>query len=445
MTEQGLITLKINDKFVNNEKLAYLYPSFISILTYSIARFTTIEYWVKRRGNTFVEFVVKTYSNIDKSQPYIDVIKNKAKELFKHVMTLDASMFSNNELWLFRTIKLKLEKQQLSFTDILQAVVSCGDDVIADTVLKFSINGLQMVDYKVVQLCDGSTIRQLIDPYITNYGIYCDYSKTFDEYGYIYNGLHVFEHYIVGAWDDSNNKDVIEINGCTYSNGLMYIYTVLSNIDALKERFIKYVRYHIKSSDEDFIKQSDVLKRETLRTISEGYKIRNLTRMARTEQNGFNINYPTNVLAWWASKPMNILLITNKELHIDTDKLNDYYKRYHKDVQQPTKQSFDYFPREIYHVLTNEHKHLFKKPTDKIIQKVFNSRFKSLYGIDTRTIEYGPDGQKNDISWNHTITQLFLIFAKFKSNDFMADFTKHTPIPNNVRDFENVSITAAIT
>ena len=375
MATTATITLKINDEYINNKEVAYLYPYFINILAYNIAKNTPIEYWVKDKSNDHVSFTIKSYTNEDKKKTHKEVIKEKTNIISQHINTLNAKQFSTQELWLLRTLMLKMKSHNMDFDKILQLIVKDGDETILNKQLRFIIDGLQLVEYKIIRLQDGSTIRQLIDPYVKWYGIFCDYSKTFDEYNYMYNGLHVYEHYIANCWDGMSDNNVITFNGGTYSNGLMYIYSVVSDIETLKERFIRYITFHIKSSDTSFIKQSSILERETIRTISEGYKLRNLTRLARTSQQGFGLNYPVDVFAYWSSQPMNILLITNKELNINVNHLNEFYKRYHKHVDKPQQQHFNYFPREIYHMMTIENKHLYKKSTDKIVKKIFNGKF----------------------------------------------------------------------
>ena len=470
MAVNATITLKINDEYINNKEVAYLYPYFINILAYNIAKNTPIEYWVKDKSNSHVSFTIKSYTNEDKKKTHKEVIKEKTNIISQHISTLNAKQFSAQELWLLRTLMLMMKSHNMEFDKILQLIVKDGDETILNKQLQFIIDGLQLVEYKIIRLQDGSTIRQLIDPYVKWYGVFCDYSKTFDEYNYMYNGLHVYEHYIANCWDDMSDNNVITFNGGTYSNGLMYIYSVVSDINTLKERFIRYITFHIKSSDTSFIKQSSILERETIRTISEGYKLRNLTRLARTSQQGFDLNYPVNVFAYWSSQPMNILLITNKELNINVNNLNELYKRYHKHVDKPQQQHFNYFPREIYHMMTIENKHLYKKSTDKIVKKIFNGKFTSLYGIDTRCVAYKPsetskddkkkliaeddkkkpNGESNclskakptkiNLSRNHTLIHQLLIYAKFVSDDYIKDYVKRTPLPNYATDYEEMSI-----
>lgn len=443
--ELGKITVKINDKYENNKDIYYMFGPLISVLTHKISKNTPIEYWVNDRDDRHVSFTIKTYSNDDKNKPYKDVIKEKTNIITTFLSTMDTKMFNNNELWLLRYVMLKTKQLKIPFNNLLQVVVSQGENIIINKVLDFQVKGLQPVKYVITRLCDGSTIRQFIDPYINEYGIFCDYSKTFDEYDYIYNGLHIYEHYIANCWNDMDEKNVIMFNGGTYNNGLMYIYSVVSDYQTLKERFTRYVEFHIKSSDTTFIKQTKLLERETLRTISEGYKLRNLTRMARTPQRGFNMNYSTDVFAYWSSQPMNILLITNKEININVDFINKFYKKYHKNVKQPQKQQFDYFPREVFHVMSLDNKHIYKKSTDKIVKKIYGGGFKSLYGIDTRCVAYKTDNkevkqQKYNLSYNHTLIHSLLIYAKFVSDNFIKNYVMKTPFPNNVHDFESQPI-----
>ena len=177
--------------------------------------------------------------------------------------------------------------------------------------------------------------------------------------------------------------------------------------------------------------------------------MRNLTRLARTSQQGFDLNYPIEVFAFWSSQPMNILLITNKDLNINVNNLNEFYTKYHKHVNKPQQQHFDYFPREIYHMMTIENKHLYKKSTDKIVKKIFNGKFTSLYGIDTRCVAYKETTNDDDkvkttkinLSRNHTLIHQLLIYAKFVGDDYIKDYVKYKPLPNYATDYEEMSIT----
>lgn len=449
INQPATITLKINDEYIKNKSISYLYKYFINLLSYNIAKNTPIEYWVKDKSDNYVSFTVKTYSNDDKNKPYNEIIKEKTQLIINHIQSLDAKQFTQQELWTMRTLKLKMEENKLKFNNILFIIVKHKDKIILNKQLDFNINNLSLVEYKITRLKDGSTIRQLIDPYIKWYGIFCDYSKTFDEYNYMYNGLHVYEHYIANCWDGMSENNVITFNGGTYSNGLMYIYSVVSDIDTLKERLQRYLTFHIKSSDITFIKQSEILQRETIRTISEGYKLRNLTRLARTAPEGFDNNYSVDVFAYWSSQPMNILLITNKDINININNINEFYNKYHKDVTKPKQQHFDYFPREIFYMRTLENKQLYKKSTDKIIKKIFSGeKFTSLYGIDTRCVAYKLNNQqktnkkttKINLSGNHTLIHVLLIYAKYTDDEFIKNYVKITPLPNYASDFEEMSI-----
>lgn len=451
----SIVTISIDESFLKNHPTKKFWcAKLIRSLTISITKSTPIEYWVKDIDENHVSFTIKTYTNDDKSVPYKEVVKDKVKILLKYFKTMSTKLFAMQDLWLIRSLMI-LTKTPLDGTmkDLLRITVKSNDEVMLDKNIPFHVTGLEPVKYVVTKLCDGTTIRQFIDPYLQEHGVFCDYSKTLDEYNYMYNGLHVFEHYIANAWDGMSENNVITFNGCTYSNGIMYVYSVAKDIDTIKERFTKWFQTHVRSTDPAYVRQQYTFKRETARTISEGYGMRNLTRMARTDQWGFNdTGYPAEVFSWWCSQPANVLLLSNKEVQINVSALNSFFTKHHKDVPKPSFQSFSYFPREVFHQLALDNKHVFKKSTEKIVAKIFGDKpVKCIYGIDCRTLSYDHEPKdasddasslhpsKEDNGNVHTLIHMLLVFAKFKDDSFMQNFVQTHVWPLSVMGFDETT------
>lgn len=460
----ALIRIRLNDELLNNIKsieankfATSLIRKILVFLNHNIGLRTNIEYRIKPVNyDTSLEYDIKPYT-IEQSKMNIKKLAlEKYNTILDYCKNMNDSIYDNDILWIIRSLnKLFLgetKTKKYSVNNMLKIYAIIKNEMIKESSLYIKHPKIIEPSYIVTDICGNGTIRQFVDPYIKNYMICADYSKPLSELNFFYNCLHVFEHYATHAWEKMDEKHVLDFNGSTYFNGLCYIYTVVDDEKTLKDQLISLLLFNIKSSNVEYVKKSGILKLETVRTISEAYTMRNITRLGRTDQAAFNGEYPPELFAYWSSLPMNILLITNHKIDINFDKINEYYNRYHVEAKQPNKLKFDYFPLEahIYHYISGQH--MYKKDTNKIINKIYkNDCCDCFYGLDNKSVVYNNE---NDIvEYKKSInpikdpgfclqTQLspLLFFAKFVDKEKVEEYINKNIFPNEASLFEYVSL-----
>lgn len=456
-----------NNNEKNNDIKAILFIKIyqlMSWLNHKIGAETIIEYRTNGVKDLVCSYEIKRYTNTDKNKSYNKLIIEKVNIVKKFLETMPETLFENQVLYTIRNINTLLRKYfKTSIRKIFMLSIQYNNNVIYNKNVLINFPKIKEIVYDVTTLCDGSTIRQYIDPYINNYGVFIDYSKTLDELNYMYNCLHVYEHYVTYAWKDLSNEDVIDINGATFSNALCFVYTLSKTKKTLMERLVSSILFHIRSSDVKFIEKTKSLEVETTRTISETYKLRNLTRLGRSDQQAYNNGYNKDIFAYWSSQPMNILVVTNEKLNINVDELNKFYKKYHKDNAKPDQLKLVYFPKEISIIHYKDGSHLFKKDIDKIINKIYDptSTTKSFYGIGNRLVGLNDEENyinntlkrkynlknndkvlnakldKIDCSMYQTILHSLLFFAKYTDNKRVQEYIYNSIMPPDVLAFDN--------
>lgn len=440
-----------------NKFATSLIKKFLGFLNRNIGLRTNIEYRIKSVDyDMILEYDIKPYT-IEQSKTDINKLTlEKYNTILDYCKNINDSTYNNDILWIIRSLnKLFVSEKKTkkySVNNMLKIYAIVKNKTIKENVLYINHPTIIQPSYIVTNICGNGTIRQFVDPYIKNYMICADYSKPLSELNYFYNCLHIFEHYATHAWEKMDEKHVLDFNGSTYFNGLCYIYTVVDDEKALKDKLISLLLFNIKSSNVEYVKKSGVLKLETVRTISEAYKLRNITRLGRTDQEAFNGEYPPELFAYWSSLPMNILLITNHKIDINFDKINEYYNKYHIDAKQPNKPIFNYFPLEAHfnHYIVGQH--MYKKETNKIIDKIYNNNCDDcFYGLDTKSVVYNNEIEIVEYKKNMNLvkdpdfclqTQLspLLFFAKLVDKEKVEEYINKNIFPNEASLFEYVSL-----
>ena len=142
----------------------------------------------------------------------------------------------------FKSINLKIT---LNITDKLDTsnyseTIDVINNVIDDTKIK------------ITKLDDGSIIKQLIMPDCQDYGIYFNISQPFDEMGFGYNYLHLFEHIMCIPWGKISVSDLILMNGSTFFNGLSYVYAMTRTKKSLKMYFNEIINHYINLRNDEY-------------------------------------------------------------------------------------------------------------------------------------------------------------------------------------------------
>lgn len=441
----------------NNHTIYNIVHKLMTLLNANIGFRTDIEYRITPVYDFTIVYDIKNYTNKQSNMSIKDLATEKYNTIVNHCKNIDANDFNNFALWLLRSLRQifasKKETAKLEPSDIF--TISAIIDGKPMKTSKLFVKYPKTIEprYEVVNF-EGGTIRYYIDPYVTNNMLCVDYSKELTEFDYFYNGLHMFEHYTTHAWEGMNMKTVLDMNGSTYFNGLCYIYTVSNDINCIRDRLISSILFHIKSSNVDFVKSGDAIRKETMRTISETYILRNLARLGRSDQQAFEGAYSPELFAYWSSLPMNILIISNEKININVDKINEFYKRHHVEAPRPKKTTFDYFPMEAHEIHFMNSQHTFRKPTKDIVKKIYSNKFSSsFYGLDNKTIIYTneyefvnhkagkkEEPEKENIGSVQTYLSPLLFFARFVDNKVVEDYIRKTVFPREASLFESLPL-----
>ena len=444
---------------VKNKDIIYtLLYEYMRFLNHLIGFSTNIEYRINPVSNLSIMYEVKNYTNEQTKMNINDLAMEKFNTIVNFCKTIEEEKFNTFILWVIRNLQ-----QLFSFSDSIKDIkvkdiliirAICKGKPFKSSRLCVKIPHIIKPTYEVERF-KGGTIRQFIDPYIKNTMICIDYSKPLQEMSYFYNCLHMYEHYVTHAWEKLSSLDVLDINGSTYFNGLCYVYTVTDKQKTAKDRLISSILFHIKSSDVEFVRSNKAMETETFRTISEAYTLRNITRLGRSDQQAYEGVYSPEVFAYWSSLPMNILVITNEKIDINLSKINEFYDRFHVDAKQPKKPTFDWLPLESHEIHYLNSQHTFKRPTEKILEKIYNNACKrAFYGIDNKTYIYqneieflqGHKDNKNkkikkeDLGMYQSHISPLLFFANYVDDTKVRDYISKNVFPREASLFETTAM-----
>ena len=458
--DQSYITITITNEIYteilknqNKRNVLLLIQSFQQYLLFRIGAKTIIEYRVQPVSNNVIKFPIKIYTNKQRNKKPKALIMEKINDIQKYVSSVSPDSFTNRVMMLIRHIKILLSSfiKKFDIKKLFNISGYLNGKLIYTYYLKFNFPIPEEIHYKTDYLSDKSRISQFIDPYVEGYMVIVDYSKKMSELNYGFNYLHMFEHYVTYAWRDITDKTLIEYNGATYLNGLCYVYSADSDEATAKERALKSIEFHIKSSDVDFIKNTKALDTETIRTISEAYTMRNLTRSGRSDQAAFLNGYDPAVFAYWSSLPFNILIITNKDLKFNIDELNDLYTKYHKNQPKPQQTNLNYFPKEVLYTHYESQQHIYKADVKNIVSKIYNNKpHKAFYGIDNKLILYTNEQEylknpkvaleKGDLSDVQNVLSPLLFYVNCVDDDTLKKYISKNIFPLKAVEFDECPI-----
>lgn len=199
-------------------------------------------------------------------------------------------------------------------------------------------------------------------PYIRDGAIIIDFSRPFEEMGFMFNGLHIFEHLMCTPWVHMKKfsmENLVCLNGFTTNLGLMYVYTVHNSKASFQVYLDEMISWLNKIRTPGFwhehMKDEEV-QMEIERTISETIDVQWMVDFARSSGSAFEGNYREEVFEYWSNQPLKITLIhPYQDLfipHLDSP-------RY---VQKPSIPTFDYLPMQV---LTTQSLVTYKKSSRK--------------------------------------------------------------------------------
>lgn len=282
---------------------------------------------------------------------------------------------------------------------------------IVDEPIDYNITIEEKTKIYEIKLEDGTIIRNIVDPFVLDYGLYINLSVPFKDMNYAWNSLHLYEHMMTYAWKNLSEKHRSDMNGGTMIHGLCYIYNIHSTLESLLDHFDNYLKFHLKTrTKEGWNDLKDGIETEIERTISETIDERSLTNMGRSDTYAFTKGYDTEIFRYYSNKPFTVLLITPVKINV---------KKYVKDLDFKTKDEiklqkrvYNYIPISV---LRDIHDRGF------IISKNISMEKRKTSAIGLDCIAYSED---NDLSGlNMMLINVLMSDDKKDLNEMMLKYS----------------------
>ncbi len=298
---------------------------FLQRLNVIIAGQSTLNYHMIPLSNKPMIYIpVFPYKRSDFTNDMEKLVRDRINTLKEFLSTYEFDKERSNILWYFRGI-LIMRQREFSGEKLppLFKIENKDYNVVEYADIRKDTN-VKYPTMKRYRLTDGSYISIWHDPYaIDNHVILCNLSKPFSEMRYQYNALHLYEHLMTYAWKNVDHEKEAYINGLTVVNGISNVFAVLNTKEAMMEYLDKYIDFILKSRDKSFwIKNKEMLRTETIRTISETRAARSFSSPSRSDPAAYDCNYNIDIFCKWSNEPFDILLISNTETKINVNAIN---------------------------------------------------------------------------------------------------------------------------
>ena len=250
---------------------------------------------------------------------------------------------------------------------------------------------------------------------------------------YQYNSLHLYEHLMTYAWKQGNHSEENYMNGLTVVNGISNIFAVLATPESLMDYLNKYIDFVLKARDRDFwVQNKEMLRTETLRTISETRAARSFSSPSRSDPAAYDCNYNIDIFCKWANDPFDVLIITNADLKIDVNKINAKIlssKRTNIRLSTPTG---SFIPVEA--LMDKSVVRIVKETPDNIIKELWHHGWSNidgkLYGIDN----YMLFPTTFNIDFDYRLHGLIYLHRYIKNiEEYDESFMKSTTLPHDYK------------
>jgi hypothetical protein len=325
----------------------------MKIINYLLGLKTSLNYNTLPIINNSIVIPIIRYTADEVEKDTISLIQSKIEELIDYFKTFNYNFLSNERKWHFRALEIKT-KTNISSIFSLNVV---SDDEFINSASFWESRDIEFPpfpeDYKIktkFETFDESCkIVQIIDPLISENGIFYDISIPFEELNFGHNLLHIYEHLQTKAWEGLEETDLIDYNGRTLPTGISLIYTTHKSMKSLKLYLNALLTFIYKQRNQDFWnsdKMKEYILLETKRTISETRKDRSLSCLGRSNVCAYSNNYKTEVFHYWANKPFNILLIASEEIEFNLKTFSN--KNPLKKNINIENYKFNYMPLEVF-------------------------------------------------------------------------------------------------
>ena len=304
---------------------------FLQRLNVIIAGQSSLNYHMIPLSNRpFIYIPVFPYKRSEFSGDIAELTRARVKALKEFLSTYPFDKERTNNLWYLRAIMI-IRNRELAVHNReankklapLFKIENKDFDITEYADIHKDIN-IKYPTMKRHRLTDGSYISVWYDPYaIDAYAVISNLSKPFSEMRYQYNALHLYEHLMTYAWKDGDHGKEAYINGLTVVNGISNVFAVLNTSEAMLDYMNRYIDFTLASRDKSFwIKNKEMLRMETLRTISETRAVRSFSSPSRSDPAAYDCNYNTDIFCKWSNDPFDILLITNEDIKLDVNAIN---------------------------------------------------------------------------------------------------------------------------
>lgn len=447
-TEESFINIIINPEFKMN-LLNNILNNILKMFNNLIGAKSDLNYHILPVENNTIKIPIFKYNTTETILSKQDLISNKIDSIQKLFEKYDFSKENSIYMWFFRSIYINYsntKSEKIKIDNNLNSkihnffeklfIIKYDDE---QSYLHLNINNLEFPKVEEIKFIDGSIIYEYIDPYMIDYGLFCNYSQKLEELNYMYNGLHLFEHLLTHAWDNLESNNILYLNGSTFTNAICNIMIITSDETTLKKYTTSSIKFHIDGRKNDFWNNTNLenIKLETSRTTSETLTERILCSTGRFDPSAFKTNYSTKPFQYWCTSPFNFLITTPKKITFNEQNINKYISSIKFNVKKPKIEIFNHYPYEVLYAHKVYNDYLLKKDSKKIANNILNKKkTTAFYGVDCKL--------KADMDLSTLMNFLFplLYTRKFITNEQINEYVTNTVLPYNSLLFNDTSFSS---
>lgn len=374
---------------------------------------------------------IYVYSNEDKLIEPEELVKKRLDTLRSYFEKLDINTTSRNMLWTVRSMTIMKYPLEFILSTSTPNIEAFND--ITNEPIHITIPELEYPTIHRDKSQNGDLITYLVDPYVTDYGLFVNLTTSFNDMGMSYNILHLYEHLMTKGWENLPGKDLLEMNGSTFPHGLCYVYTIHSSEESLKLYTEKYLDYYLQSRKPGFWNEDipkEQLKTETQRTISETRTDRTLITMGRSDYKAYDFKYDTNIFTYWSNRPYELLIVSPKKI-----KLNLKTTKTHN-IKRPNNITFNMMPLDVMKMKKLQGFSIKKASSKDVKQLIAKPDAEYTCGLDCT---FSADNE--DLSVYTSVLHPLLYCNILFSNEELKQFIKTRILPWSCKLYADASIT----
>jgi hypothetical protein len=418
-------------KLQNTHSIKHLLNAFLSFINNIIGAKTNVNYHITPVVNNKIVIPIYPYTNDEIQLNAKALITKRYKTILKFLSNMPLEHFNQRLRWIIRS----LLKQKINFAHDFTIKAIIDNEPVSEDVIPFSFDKIVHETFKQYKLRDGSLVNILIDPYMSNYGVFVDLSVKFEDMGMGYNALHLYEHLCIKAWTGLSSEHIVDINGATFPTGISYVYIVLNNFRSFKEHAsasINWVRQTRRKEFWQSKRAEEFIRTETQRTISETREERVLNATGRTDPKGYNYQYNTDIFHYWANRPFNMLLTSPQEFSFEKHNLRV------EDVRRPPNIHFERMPLDVIKAKENQQLRISRASTSSIVNDVYSSKLANvLYGINCHLVPLHESSSDENLSVYNSVLLPLLILARHEPEEKIKKYVSNNLIPADAEEFSS--------